>query len=152
MIVLYEMQPDGMGGSTQREIRRWRANTEQSLLRIARQIEHDYDCQISVRGATYIGYVLCPNNGAVWRLILELVRPPLPSEPEEPMPKQYLGDSVYVVFDGYHVTLTTENGYPDDPRNVIHLEPAVYEALVRYVESLKARAALAAAKGDRHDI
>ena len=38
------------------------------------------------------------------------------------MDKQYLGDSVYAQFDGYHVILTTENGYNDDPRNRIALE------------------------------
>lgn len=30
--------------------------------------------------------------------------------------KEYLGDSVYASFDGYHIILTTENGYPDDQR------------------------------------
>ncbi len=29
--------------------------------------------------------------------------------------KQYIGDSVYAEFDGYRLTLTTENGYADDP-------------------------------------
>lgn len=55
------------------------------------------------------------------------------------MNKEYLGDSVYVTFDGYGFVLTTENGYPDDPRNRIVLEPFVYEALVQYVERLKAK-------------
>jgi hypothetical protein len=49
----------------------------------------------------------------------------------------YLGDSVYVGFDGYHYWLMTWNGYSDDPRNKIALEPSVYEALQRWVESLK---------------
>ena len=44
----------------------------------------------------------------------------------------YLGDSVYAGFDGYHIRLMTWNGYPDDPRNEIALEPAVFEALIRY--------------------
>jgi hypothetical protein len=43
--------------------------------------------------------------------------------------KQYLGDSVYAAFDGYHIILTTENGYSDDPRNRIALEPTVFGAL-----------------------
>ena len=47
--------------------------------------------------------------------------------------RAYLGDSVYAEFDGYHVVLTTNNGYPDDPRNVIALEPAVYSSLLRFV-------------------
>jgi len=50
---------------------------------------------------------------------------------------EYLGDSVYVGFDGYHIWLNTNNGYPDDPRNAIVLEPLVFEALARWVEHLK---------------
>ena len=43
--------------------------------------------------------------------------------------KDYLGDGVYAEFDGYHITLTTENyGHV----NVIHLEPKVMEALKKY--------------------
>lgn len=48
--------------------------------------------------------------------------------------KDYLGDSVYVDFDGYHLALTTENG--DGPSNTIYLEPAVYSALLVYVARL----------------
>lgn len=51
--------------------------------------------------------------------------------------KQYLGDSVYADTDGYSLILTTENGYPDDPRNKIVLEPTVYESLLKYVEWLQ---------------
>jgi hypothetical protein len=43
------------------------------------------------------------------------------------MKKQYLGDSVYASFDGYMVTLTTDNGL--GPSNTIHLEPEVIAAL-----------------------
>jgi hypothetical protein len=50
---------------------------------------------------------------------------------------EYLGDSVYAGFDGYHVWLNTQNGYPDDPRNAIALEPPVLEALNRYVSKLR---------------
>ncbi len=46
--------------------------------------------------------------------------------------KCYLGDSVYAAFDGYHIVLTTENGYHDDPRNKIALEPSVLRALNNY--------------------
>ncbi len=53
------------------------------------------------------------------------------------MKKEYLGDSVYVDFDGYGFVLTTENGFPDDPSNRISLEPEVYQALVRYANRLK---------------
>ena len=49
----------------------------------------------------------------------------------------YLGDSVYVETDGYGLILTTNNGYHDDPRNRIYLEPEVYAALVAYVAALK---------------
>lgn len=46
------------------------------------------------------------------------------------MAKQYLGDSVYVDFDGYYITLTTENG--EGPSNIIHLEPSVMANLIKY--------------------
>ena len=52
-------------------------------------------------------------------------------------PKTYIGDSVYAEFDGYSIILTTENGYADDPRNKIYLEPAVYGHLIEWVDSLK---------------
>lgn len=44
--------------------------------------------------------------------------------------KSYLGDSVYAEFDGYGMTLTTENGLPDDPSNHIYLEADVIQALL----------------------
>jgi len=50
------------------------------------------------------------------------------------MKKVYLGDSVYARFDGHHVVLTTENGYPDDPRNEIALGSSVLEALEAYAK------------------
>lgn len=46
--------------------------------------------------------------------------------------KSYLGDSVYVDFDGYALTLTTENGL--GPTNTIVLEPEVVRALVEYLD------------------
>lgn len=52
---------------------------------------------------------------------------------------QYIGDSVYVEFDGFQLVLTTNNSYPDDPRNTIGLEPDVYNALALYVETLERR-------------
>ena len=53
------------------------------------------------------------------------------------MNKTYLGDSVYVRLDGLtdSVVLTTENGYPDDPRNRIMLEPEVIENLVLWLKA-----------------
>jgi len=50
--------------------------------------------------------------------------------------KEYLGDSVYVISDGYGMTLTTENGKPDDPSNSIFIEPSVWEAMKRYIKNL----------------
>lgn len=49
--------------------------------------------------------------------------------------KQYLGDSVYADFDGYHIILTTENGM--GPSNTIALEPSVLRALNDYVQGLE---------------
>jgi len=48
--------------------------------------------------------------------------------------KTYLGDSVYVDFDGHDVILTTENGDPNDPSNTIIMEPVVVEAFIRFLE------------------
>jgi hypothetical protein len=60
------------------------------------------------------------------------------NEPQPQLPpsalKQYLGDSVYAECDGFRVILTTENGYPDDPRNRIVLEPEAVYALTRFYE------------------
>ena len=48
---------------------------------------------------------------------------------------EYLGDSVYASFDGYHIMLTTDNGY--GPTNTIFLEPQVLVALENYVKRLQ---------------
>lgn len=53
-----------------------------------------------------------------------------PPEPPSNPHRDYLGDSVYADFDGYAITLTTDNGY--GATNTIYLEPAVLEALDRY--------------------
>jgi hypothetical protein len=50
--------------------------------------------------------------------------------------KRYLGDAVYVEFDGFMLKLTTEDGIVN-PTNTIYLEPSVYRELVRYVDDLK---------------
>ena len=47
------------------------------------------------------------------------------------MDKRYLGDGVYIVFDGVHFILTTEDGTPV-PTNTIYLEPEVMFALLDY--------------------
>lgn len=54
--------------------------------------------------------------------------------------KTYLGDSVYAEFEDGMIKLSTWNGYPDDPRNVIYLEEEVYLALQLYVASLPRKA------------
>jgi hypothetical protein len=50
--------------------------------------------------------------------------------------KTYLGDGCYAEFDGYAITLTTENGVRTT--NTIVLEPSVYEALTKFVGQLRA--------------
>lgn len=49
-------------------------------------------------------------------------------------PKAYIGDSVYAEFDGYHIVLTTNNGY--GASNTIAIEPAVYQALKQYAQRI----------------
>lgn len=49
--------------------------------------------------------------------------------------KQYIGDSVYVDFDGFNLVLTTENGY--GASNQIVLDPDVYASLVMYVRRIR---------------
>lgn len=52
------------------------------------------------------------------------------------MEKTY-GDSVYASMRHGMVVLTTENGYADDPRNEICLEPEVLAELWKFVENAK---------------
>lgn len=49
--------------------------------------------------------------------------------------KRYIGDAVYVQFDGYHVVLTTSDGIRDT--NTIALEPAVITSLEAYLQDLR---------------
>lgn len=49
--------------------------------------------------------------------------------------KTYLGDGAYAEFDGFGIMLTAENGIAVTDR--VYLEPEVYDALTRFVESLK---------------
>ena len=51
------------------------------------------------------------------------------------MSKTYIGDSVYADFDGYELTLTTENGSPYGPSNVIVLGPQELQSLNLFLES-----------------
>ncbi len=54
--------------------------------------------------------------------------------------KTYLGDGCYVDFDGYSLTLTTENGV--STQNIIVLEPEVYAELIAFVDRLRSGAAV----------
>ena len=48
--------------------------------------------------------------------------------------RQYLGDAVYIDYDGTDLILTTEDGVEESNR--IILEPAVIDALERYLKNL----------------
>ena len=50
--------------------------------------------------------------------------------------KLYIGDAVYVVFDGSGILLTTEDGIK--ATNQIYLEPETLANLLRYVSHLTA--------------
>jgi hypothetical protein len=49
--------------------------------------------------------------------------------------KEYLGDSVYVNYDGYYVVLTTEDG--TNIHDTIFLEPKVLQNLLDYYKKLQ---------------
>lgn len=51
--------------------------------------------------------------------------------------KEYIGDGIYVAFDGYMVILTTENGI--EVTNRVGIEPREWAKLAKYVEALKSR-------------
>lgn len=51
--------------------------------------------------------------------------------------KCYLGDGVYVVYDGYGIWMTAENG--DEATDGIYMEPVVLKALNQFVDSLVKR-------------
>jgi hypothetical protein len=50
----------------------------------------------------------------------------------------YIGDSVYVAYDGYHTWFITYNGEGDDLplSNEIALQPSVAQAYIKFVKSL----------------
>lgn len=52
--------------------------------------------------------------------------------------KTYIGDGVYVDYDGYMLVLTTEDGV--SVTNTIYLEPTVYRGLLNYVGKLEEEA------------
>lgn len=49
--------------------------------------------------------------------------------------KEYLGDGVYVCFDGFHVVLTAENGIIATDR--VCLEPYVLKLFLNYLGKLQ---------------
>lgn len=51
------------------------------------------------------------------------------------MNKQYLGDAVYIQFDGWNIILTTEDGISET--NSIYMEPEVVAAFGRYMVELR---------------
>ncbi len=52
-------------------------------------------------------------------------------------PTEYLGDSVYVEVGSYlgEFILTTNNGYPDDPRNRIVMELRMLNTLLEWLKA-----------------
>lgn len=44
----------------------------------------------------------------------------------------YLGDSVYAMFDGGYIMLSTNNGM--GPENIIYLEDQVVQSLIKFIE------------------
>ena len=54
------------------------------------------------------------------------------------MEKVYLGDGVYVQFDGHHFVLTAEDG--TRVTNTIYLDMQVYQGLADYVARLRSGA------------
>lgn len=51
------------------------------------------------------------------------------------LPKRYLGDAVYVQFDGLHIILTTSDGYRDT--NKIYLEEGVVDRFLNFIQDLR---------------
>lgn len=51
--------------------------------------------------------------------------------------EQYLGDGLYVTFDGYQLEVFASNGISTS--NVIYMEPEVFAALLSYVKHLGER-------------
>ena len=49
---------------------------------------------------------------------------------------EYLGDGLYVGFDGYHICLMANSH--TEPTDIIYLDPHVYSSLQKYVNRLTA--------------
>jgi len=50
-------------------------------------------------------------------------------------PKEYLGDGVYAIFDGYGIWLHANDH--ENPTDRIYLESPVYDALVRFDQRVR---------------
>lgn len=50
--------------------------------------------------------------------------------------KEYLGDGLYIIYDGYQLVLTTDIESPETA-NTVYLESSVYRNLLGFVERLK---------------
>lgn len=54
--------------------------------------------------------------------------------------KVYLGDSVYAeTTDLGEIVLTTENGIPEDPTNIIYLSSEVIASLLRFIQIIQSK-------------
>ncbi len=51
--------------------------------------------------------------------------------------KEYLGDGVYMDFDGFHIVLTTEDGI--SVQNTVYLEPEFPERIAQYRDRVHER-------------
>jgi hypothetical protein len=54
---------------------------------------------------------------------------------QEKIKKIYLGDGVYADTDGYHIILTTEDGYHQT--NKIYLDDEVIDALQSFIKKVR---------------
>lgn len=70
------------------------------------------------------------------------------------LPREYLGDGVYVAYDGYQLILTAEGSQhtaEGSQHNVIYMDPYVYVALEAFVKKLAGAAVEAAAREAARD-
>lgn len=51
-----------------------------------------------------------------------------------PSEREYLGDGLYVEFDGYQLQLAASNGVHD--QDTVYLEPSVLRALIEYAKRI----------------
>jgi len=52
-----------------------------------------------------------------------------------PVPKDYMGDGVYIEDQGYYIVLTTEDGI--SAQNTIAIEDVVWTAIQRYMKRVE---------------